>query len=572
MVWFPSRFTRSGVVRGCAALAFAACVWATAWPEPEPLQKLFVLVLMLCVTAALLCATLRFAFSLLLGGGLFFALRFVSDLKESYLETALMPADFVYYARSSLIATLRHYPHLYLLSVGVLLLVPLVLVLAWKLDRPLLAQRRGRRRAAWRVGGVLLCAATFRVCLLPAGPFATLHNRNVWDKLSDDAQLTNFFVNLNDAGVTMPAMSDDAAAQRQWGATANGELGARPAPYPDIVQVLEESTFDPSIFTACDVPGCKFAMFQRDARTRGTGVLRTHTFGGGTWVSEFAVHTGLPQDIFGSGGMYAPFVLAPHVHDTLPDLLRRLGYLTIAIYPTNGAFLNGRDAYRAYGFDHLYGAGELGLDEWEETDEQMFAAAKRVYDKVKEPGQPVFVMILTINQHGPHDDNPMSKLPLPFRDMVHGLSGKDESALDFDTYLWRLHDSDVAMQALEHDFLDRGEPTVLVHFGDHQPSFDGLIRPLVRTLPPALQPERDFLTYYMIKSNFAGPPLPNYPALDIAFLPTMVLQAAGLPADPYFSAATELRERCQGRFDDCPDKALLASYYAWIFGRLHVYE
>jgi hypothetical protein len=572
MVRFPSRFTRSGVVRVFAALAFMVCAWATVWPEPEPLQKLFVLVLMLFAVGALLCATVRLAFALLLGGGLFFALRFISDLKESYLETALMPADFVYYARSSLIATLRHYPHLYLLGMGVLLLVPLALVLAWRLDRPLSARRRGWGAAAWRMAGVLLCAVAFRVCLLPEGPFASLHNRDVWDKLSDDAQLTNFFININDAGVRMPAMSDAAAAQRQWGATADGRPGTRPPPYPDIVQVLEESTFDPSIYTACDVPGCRFALFQADARTRGTGLLRTHTWGGGTWVSEFAVHTGLPQDIFGKGGMYAPFVLAPHVHDTLPDLLRRLGYLTIAIYPTNSDFLNGRDAYRAYGFDHLYGAEELGLDEWDETDAQMFAAAKKVYDKVKKPGQPVFVMILTINQHGPHDDNPMDKLPLPWRNMVQGLGGKDESALDFDTYLWRLHDSDVAMQGLERDFLERAQPTVLVHFGDHQPSFDGLIRPLARKLPPALAPERDFLTYYMIKSNFAGPPLPDYPALDIAFLPTMVLQAAGLPADPYFSAATALRERCQGRFDDCPDKALLASYYAWIFGRLHVYE
>ncbi len=570
MVGFPSSLTRSGVVRVCAALAFAACAWATVWPEPAPLQKLFVLALMLCATGVLLGATARLAFALLLGGGMFLTLRFVSDLKLRYLDSALMPADFIYYVRSSLLDTLRHYPHLVLLSVGALLLAPLLLVLAWRLDRPLFARLRGWRAAAWRGGGVLLCALAFRVCMLPTGPFAQLHQRNVWEKLSDDAQLTNFFVNLNDSGVNLPAMADADAAQRAWGDTANGLPGTRPPPYPDIVQVLEESTFDPAIFTACDLPACRLAMFRPDARTRGHGLLRTHTFGGGTWVSEFAVHTGMPQDIFGPGGMYAPFVLAPHVRDTLPNLLRRLGYLTIAVYPTNGGFLNGRDAYRAYGFDHLYGAGELGLDEWEETDAQMFAAAKRVYDKVKKPGQPVFVMILTINQHGPHDDTPMAKLPPAFRNLLPDLKG--DVALDFDTYLWRLHDSDAAMAGLEHDFLDRSEPTVLVHFGDHQPSFDSLIRPLARTLPPALAPERDFLTYYMIKSNFAGPPLPSYPMLDIAYLPTMVLQAAGLPEDSYFDAATELRERCQGRYDDCPDKALLASYYAWIFGRLHEYE
>ncbi|CAM5260960.1 hypothetical protein [Rhodanobacter lindaniclasticus] len=129
----------------------------------------------------------------------------------------------------------------------------------------------------------------------------------------------------------------------------------------------------------------------------------------------------------------------------------------------------------------------------------------------------------------------MSSLPPAFRHLLPGL--KPDVALNFDTYLARLHDSDLAMRALEHDFLDRPQPTVLMHFGDHQPSFGGMIRDLPRTLPPTLQPYRDYLTYYMVKSNFAGPPLPSYPMLDIAFLPGMVLQAAGLPEDAYFAAS-----------------------------------
>jgi hypothetical protein len=193
-----------------------------------------------------------------------------------------------------------------------------------------------------------------------------------------------------------------------------------------------------------------------------------------------------------------------------------------------------------------------------------------VYDKVKKPGQPVFVMILTLNQHGPHDDDPMSSLPAPFRNLLHGL--KPDVALNFDTYLSRLHDSDLAMRGLERDFLDRAQPTVLMHFGDHQPSFDGMIRDLRRNLPPALQPYRDYLTYYMLKSNFTGASVPNYPMLDIAFLPSMVLQAAGVPTDPYFSAAAELRTRCNGLYDDCALPGLLESYHAWTIGRLHVYQ
>ncbi|GAB2538082.1 sulfatase-like hydrolase/transferase [Rhodanobacter koreensis] len=562
-------FTRARVVSLCALVFFAGCLALTALREPEPVQQAFVTGLMLSTVIVLLSVFGRFASALVVGGGLFVALRFISELKERYLESQLMPSDFIYYASTSLVDTLRHYPHLFGLGIGICVVVPPLLYLVWRWDWRMLAGLPRRPGLGVRAGGIALGVFAFWLCMLPAGPFARVHSRNVWEKMSDDAQLTNFFINFRDSAVTLPAMASEAVAEQQWGSTAAGEPGTTHPPYPDIVQVLEESTFDPSNYTVCTVPACHLTMFQADARTRGTGVLRTHTFGGGTWVSEFATLTGMPQDIFGAGGMYAPFVLAPHVHDALALQLRRLGYLTIAIYPTDGGFINGRNAYTAYGFDHMYDVNELGLDEWDETDKQMFDAAKRIYDKVKKPGQPVFVMILTINQHGPHDD-PMSTLPVPFRNLLHGL--KPTPALNFDTYLSRLHDSDVAMSGLEHDFLDREQPTLLVHFGDHQPSFDGLIRGLQRTLPVSLQPYRDYLTYYMIKSNFAGPVLPSYPMLDIAFLPSMVLQAAGLPKDPYFSAETVLRARCNGLYDDCSMPGLIESYHAWTFERLHVYQ
>lgn len=561
---------RASAVSLCAVAYFVGCIALTAWQEPFPVQRAFIAGLMLCTFGALLFVLARFATALLVGGALFVALKFISVMKLRYLDSQLMPSDFIYYIRSSLVDTLRHYPHLYSLGIGLCVLMPPLIYLVWRWDWRVLGGLHPRVATGVRIGGIALSALAFWLCMLPTGLFAQVHSRNVWEKLSDDAQLTNFFVNFRDSDVQLPAMSSDADAEQAWGTTAEGAPSVTHAPYPDIVQVLEESTFDPSFYTACSVPQCRVAMFQPDVRTRAHGVLRVHTFGGGTWVSEFAALTGMPQDIFGPGGMYAPYVLAPKVHDALALQLRRLGYQTIGIYPTEASFINGSNAYQAYGFDHLYGASELGLQEWEESDAQMFAAAKRIYDKVRKPGQPVFIMILTLNQHGPHDSDPMAELRKPFRNLLRGLS--PGAALNFDTYLSRLHDSDVAMRGLEHDFLDRPQPTVLLHFGDHQPSFDGEIRNLQRRLPPALQPFHDYLTYYMLKSNFAGAPIPDYPMLDIAFLPSMVLQAAGVPTDPYFSAATALRSRCNGLYDDCAVPGLLASYHAWTIGRLHVYQ
>ncbi|MEO5813573.1 MAG: sulfatase-like hydrolase/transferase [Rhodanobacter sp.] len=563
--------SRAGTVLVGAVLFFGVCVWLSAGAEPVVQQQAFVLSLMLCTLGVVACALARPATALVITGGLFLGLKFISVLKLRYLDSALMPSDFVYFAGTSLVDTLRHYPHLYALGIGLCVGVPLLLWLVWRGDVRWLRGRRWWLALLLRGGGAAVFALAFWGCLLPQGVFAQIHARNAWEKMSDDAQLTNFFVNISDADVHLPAMSDADNAQQQWGATAHAQPWPTHKPYPDIVQVLEESTFDPSSFSVCTVPQCRVRMFHVDASTRGHGVLRVHTFGGGTWVSEFAALTGMPHDIFGPGGMYAPYVLAPHMRDALAQQLRRLGYTTIAVYPTAGSFINGRNAYNAYGFDHLYDASELHLDEWEETDAQMFAAAKRAYDMAKKPGQPVFVMILTLNQHGPHDEDPRAKLPAPYnRGVLRGLS--KSAALNFDTYLARLQASDAAMRGLEHMFLDRAQPTVLLHFGDHQPSFGGLIRDMPRTLAPALRPYRDYLTYYMLKSNFAGPPLPAYPMLDIAFLPTLVLQAADLPVDPYFSAETALRDRCNGLYIDCTVPGMLESYHAWVIGHLHVYE
>lgn len=569
------KFRLPSITRGNAALSFgvllfALAIWAAAWHEPDLQERLFVLALMVGVGGILLFAFARPATSLLVSGGLFLLLKFISVTKLRYLESPLMPADFVYFARSSLVETLEHYPHLLWLGIAVCIIAPLVLVLVWRSDYRLLSRMRSWLRYVIRIVGVAACALALWYCLLPQGPFSSIYNKGLWNKLSDQAHLTNFFITIHDSAIRMPAMADDALAEKNWAATATPATVALPAhkPYPDIVQVLEESTFNPATYTACNIPLCKLPMFQADARTRGHGLLRTHTFGGGTWVSEFSVFSGMPQDIFGPAGMYAPFVLAPRTSDTLPKLLRRLGYLTVGIYPTDGGFLNGRNAYHAYGFDQFYDVHDLGLTMWHTTDAQMFAAAKRIYDKVRKPGQPVFIMVLTLEEHGPHDTKPLASLPAPYNhDPLHDLP--PDQALNMETYLARVHDSDQGMDQLEHDFLDRPAPTVIVHFGDHLPSFGGLIRKMQRTLPAAVQPYKNNLTYYMIKSNFAGTALPSYPMLDIAYLPSMVLQAAGLPSDPYFSALTSLRNRCHGLYEDCPNVPLLRSYYTWTFHHLH---
>ncbi len=553
---------------------FGFCVWNSALLELLPIQQAFIFCLIVGVAGVIGFATGRIGLALAASGALFFALKFIAVMKLRYLATQLLPTDFVYFARESLFETLKQYPNLYAMLLGTSVALPVMLGLLWRFDlRFLPPLRRGLRSIGLRLAGIGLSVLGLWWCLQPGGPFSSVYQSDVWSTEFRKSQLSSFFVGIDKMTTLLPERSDAETAARDWATSSmSADTGTDvTTTRPDIVLVLEESTFDPRDLAACDIAQCQVDLFAPDADTRGHGPLRVHTFGGSTWVSEFSVLTGLPQTLFGPNGVYAPFILAPRFQETLPRQLRRLGYQTIAVYPMSGNFVNARNAYQAYGFDQFLDATDLGIEEWHTSDAQMFAVAKKVYEKRKRPDQPVFLMILTLEQHGPHDGRALKELPPPFNQTLLPNLPTTE-ALNLNTYLASLHRSAEAMHGLQKDFLQRPQPTVLVHFGDHQPAFGGLIPRMQRRLPSSLQDEKDYITYYMIKTNFDSRPLPEYPLLDIAFLPSMLLDAAGLPQGAYFSASSLLRERCAGRYDACPDSALMASYHAWVFDRLGIYR
>ena len=49
-----------------------------------------------------------------------------------------------------------------------------------------------------------------------------------------------------------------------------------------------------------------------------------------------------------------------------------------------------------------------------------------------------------------------------------------------------------------------------------------------------------------------------------------MLEVAGVPIDAYFAANAALRDRCAGRYSQCPDKALVDAYHHHVFGELGI--
>ena len=562
-------------VRRSLLLAFGAAMLACTFcngplAEGTSAESLFTASVLGGMVLLAIALSGRLAFGLIAGSLPMLLLEIAANLKFRYLATPLLAPDLIYYFNRQILDTLLNYPLLIGAILLALILTPLVLLVAWRGDRK---PTRGRRMRIVRSAGALAGVVALIISMNPHGPFAAVHGKGMWLAMNDDSFVSDFLISFRSTQVIEPSFNLADAGRFDW---RDADAAAATAPRPDIVAVLEESTFDPRMLAVCTLPRvCDRRMFKPDADTLAHGWLEVHTWGGGTWTTEFAFLTGLSHDLFGPAGIYAPFNLAPRIRYTLPRVLHDNGYRTVAIYPTNGDFLNGREAYADYGFDAFYGGEQVGLG-WESTDADLMRVFRKVLavEKTKAHGRPVFLFMLTLHQHGPHM-TPLADLPAPYdKPLFTGRAAPDKVLddwlnLNLGNYLQRLSMSDAAEADLEQQLRADNRPALLLHFGDHQPSFDGAITSLQKKLPPQIR-NPQVATYYMLKGfGMKSPPRYDYPVLDIAFAGSLLLDAAGLHKDAFFTANGLLRERCHGQYLDCPNADLLHSYRADVFGPLH---
>ncbi|MCE5232138.1 MAG: sulfatase-like hydrolase/transferase [Mizugakiibacter sp.] len=551
--------TAAGAAVFLVVLAFGPLI------EHSALERAFTSALYIALGLFLVALSGRFAFGLAAAGLLTLVLEAAAHLKYKYLTTPLLAPDIVYMVNADTLRTMSRYPLLVGAALAAVLCVPLLLGLAWRLER---APSFAHRRRPWLARALLAAFALLSAgeAMSTTGPFAEVHAKGMWLAMTDASLITDFLISFRATTVQAPAYPTQAADAFDW-KRADADAGAALHPRPDIVAVLEESTFDPRIMAACTLRLCDRRMFHADRRTLAHGLLDVHTWGGGTWTSEFSFLTGLSHEEFGPAGLYAPFNLAPRIRYTLPRALRANGYRTVAIYPTDGDFLNGRNAYADYGFDAFYGGEQVGLG-WDSTDADLLRVFERVYadEKAKANGQPVFLFMLTLHQHGPHM-TPYAKLRPPYDRPLFTGKMDDWQNLNLTNYLERLDQSDRAIARLEGLLRAGGKPVLMVHFGDHQPSFDGAINGIAKRLPAGI-PDPTRVTYYMLKGYATPLHRYDYPVLDLAFLGSLVLDAADLHKDAFFTANALLRERCKGHYLDCDAHALMDSYRADVFGQL----
>jgi hypothetical protein len=325
---------------------------------------------------------------------------------------------------------------------------------------------------------------------------------------------------------------------------------APPARPPHIILIHQESVTPPALFPALSYDRSLDSFFHSTGGR--LDKLRVETYGGASWLTEFSVLTGLSTRSFGGMRQYLQHVMAGGVDDTLPQALARCGYRNVMFYPMLRHFLGAGRFFEAAGIREIFDAKAQGAKLANERDRFYYAnALGEIGRHIRASTQPLFVYIQTMAAHGPYDTAYMPDVAV--------AGGGPGTPSEMSEYLRRL-----AMARMDYAFLRTElmrrfprQPFIILHYGDHQPTAtrsllgfdeDASIEDVV-----ASGNEAAFTTYYALDAvRYRLPPLPSVDTLDVAYLGTMLLEAAGIPLSDSHRERRRLMLLCRGRYHDCP--------------------
>lgn len=419
-----------------------------------------------------------------------------------------------------------------------------------KADTP---ERTPAKRRRVIIVRTALCLVTGLLCF---GYTKMLHNEDfvqkklrLYDKLFTpttiqfkNGTVTAFLMELQYMSVEKPSGYNEKDARE---ALASYETAGTPANTPNIIVVMNEAFSDPAVlgeFTTNEDYMPFVHSLLRGAEDTVSGLLNVSVKGGNTANTEFEYLTGNSMAFLPYGSIpYQQYI--KNETPSMASWLSGFGYRTVAMHPYRAAGWDRNKVYPLMGFDEMY------FEEFYKDSEviRKYVSDEADYEKIiqiyeqKEPGEPLFLFNVTMQNHSSYNDWADYDNFSP--DIT--VDGSDSEVLS--AYLSLMKLSDQATERLVDYFAKEEEETVIVFFGDHQPT-DSVVNPVLKlngTSSSSLSAEEEALRYQVPFFIWANYDIEEESGLNISanYLASRTLDAAGLPKPGYFSFLSELEKQ-----------------------------
>lgn len=242
-------------------------------------------------------------------------------------------------------------------------------------------------------------------------------------------------------------------------------LADAPTFRPNILAIQSESFFDARRLMP-NIRRDVLTEFDRiSQRAVLAGRLRVPAWGANTVRTEFEFLSGLDQEALGIHRFNPYRKLAPAGIETLASTLKRQGYRTICVHPYPASFYRRATVFPILGFDEFIDIGgfrDAARDGPYVSDQSV---AEKVMGLLKAPEQPLFIFVITMENHG----------PLHLESVATGdvkrlySSPPPDHCADLTIYLRHLANADQMIGSLHQVLATSGLESIMCFYGDHMP-------------------------------------------------------------------------------------------------------
>ena len=310
---------------------------------------------------------------------------------------------------------------------------------------------------------------------------------------------------------------------------------------PNIIVIMDEAFSDLKVLgpleTNEDYMPFMHRMQQGEKNTV-TGYVQTSVCGGNTADSEFEFLTGNTMAFLPNGSIpYQQYIKSRT--PSLAGYLKSLGYATYAQHPYQASGWNRDKVYPLLGFDNLDFMEDYRDVSYVRnyiSDASDMEHIIETYEKNKASGKPAFIFNVTMQNHGGYTDTYMN--------LTNDIQSQYASE-PLNQYLTLIHKTDQALENLIDYFSKVDDRTIIVFFGDHQPSLSSSFYPYLNgkglsglTLSEL---ENLYTVPFFIWTNYdSGKESVELTSLN--YLSTLALERAGIALPAYNQFLADMME------------------------------
>ena len=276
-----------------------------------------------------------------------------------------------------------------------------------------------------------------------------------------------FSASVFNTGIVQPsAYSEESIAEINPDGTLT-EVSTTREEMPNIILIQLESFFDTNeveFFTTSEDP---IPTFRYLMENYSSGYCKVPSVGAGTANTEFEVLTGMNLRYFGPGEYPYKTILKYQETESVASALKEFGYGAHALHNNGGNFYSRADVFDNMGYDSYTSKEFMNILQYTENGwAKDNVLTQHILNAMDSTEQQDFVFCITVEGHGYYPEEKVIENP---RITVQGI--EEEGVRNaWEYFVNHLYETDLFITDLLAELEKRGEPTVLVMYGDHLPT------------------------------------------------------------------------------------------------------